>query len=225
MRKIFLTISTLLTINCFGQQWADYKIDNNLTIYIPDKFTVMDTMAQHIIRAQIDNALIMIQRIPNKGEGATNIQDKEELMKTYSGFQDGIIESQKGKLKSQEWIEKDSLLLNQFSYYAKMGDENQIRHCLALFLNEHWYAIQFWEVKSMTNEMTNLRETLFSSIKVPPRQSLKNQMSYSVEGSRGYNIGFLIGKTVGYILMLGILVLLIRWISRKATRKSANAQQ
>jgi len=140
MNRISTTILILISINSFGQQWTDYKIDSNLTVQIPENFEVMDTLGQHIIRARVDNALIMIQRIPNKGEQVTNIQDKSDLIENYKGFQNGIIESQKGKLKNQEIIEKDGLQLIRFSYYATMGEEKQIRHCLGVFINESWYA-------------------------------------------------------------------------------------
>jgi hypothetical protein len=225
VNRVLIIILTVISVSSFGQQWSDYKVDESLTVYMPDRFEVMDTLGQHIIRAQIDNALIMIQRIPNKGEQATNIQDKSELIENYKEFQKGIIESQKGKLKNQQIIDKDGLQLIQFSYYATMGEEKQVRHCLGVFINESWYAVQFWEVEAMANELTKVREQFFSSVKLPAGQSLKNQMSNSIEGSRSYNLGFLIGKTLGYILMLGIIASLVIWISKKVKRKSTNAQQ
>lgn len=226
MKKKILMISfTLLAINCLGQKWTDYEIDDNLTVHIPENYEVMDTLGQLIIRAQIDNALIMIQRIPNEGEGATNIQNKDELIDNYEGFQNGFIESQNGKLMNQQSVERDGLQLTKFKYYATMGEEKQIRYCLAIFVNEYWYAIQFWGVEAMSDQLTKDREMLFSSIRFPPGQSLKNQLSNSIEGSRSYNIGFLIGKALGYILMFGIIVSLIIWISKKRGRKTKNAQQ
>src|SRR5262245_41583072 len=128
MNRILIIILTIISTISFGQQWGDYKVDENLTVYIPDNFEVMDTLSQRIISVQIDNALIMVQKIPNKGEHTTNIQSKRELIENYKGFQNGMIESQNGKLRDQEIIEKDGLQLIQFSYYATMGEEKQIRH-------------------------------------------------------------------------------------------------
>lgn len=225
MNRVLIIILTAISISSFGQEWSEYKVDENLTVYIPDRFEVMDTLGQHIVRAQIDNALIMIQRISNKGEQVTNIQDKNELIENYRGFQKGIIESQKGKLKNQEIIEKDGLQLIQFSYYATMGKEKQIRHCLVVFINENWYAVQFWEVETMTDVLTEEREKLFSSVKLPAGQSLKNQLSNSIEGSRSYNLGVVMGETLGYILIFGIVASLVIWISKKVKKKSTNARQ
>lgn len=224
MHKILLAILIFISINSIGQQWSDYKFDGNLTVQIPEKFEIMDTLGQHIVRAQIDNALVMIQRIPNKGDHATDIRDKNELHDNYKGFQNGFIGSQEGKIKDHEIIEKDGLQLIQFSYYATMGEEKQLRHCMTVFVNENWYAIQFWEVESMTDELTKDREQLFSSIKFPAGMGLKNQMSNSIGRSTSYNLGYFIGKNLGYILMMMIVVSTVVWISRKVKRQSTNAQ-
>jgi hypothetical protein len=219
MRKAVLTIFTLLSLNCFGQKWTEYKMDSNLTVNIPENFEIIDTLGQRIVRAQIDNGLIMIQRIPNKGETATSIQNKEELIKNYTGFQKGVVRSQNGKLLNQDFIEKDGLQVTQFSYSATMGEELQVRHCLTVFLNENWYTINFWELEALTNEMKNDRDKLFSSIKFLVGQSFKNQLSNSVEGSRGYKVGFLAGKIMGYALMIAIAVSIIIWVSKRAKKR------
>jgi hypothetical protein len=215
MKGIVFTISILLVINGFGQGWVDYKVDDNLSVNIPDDFEVIDTLGQHVIKAQIANALIMIQRIPNNGKTVTNIQDEKELKDAYIGFQKGFTKSQKGKILHQEFIEKDGLLLSRFACNATMGEEKQIRHCVVIFIKEHWYAIQFWEVESMTIELTKEREMLFSSIKLPTDLGLASQMSNSTEGSAAYKAGVLFGVLLGYTLIIGFVVWLIFWIFKK----------
>ena len=228
MRRILLTLLTLLAIDGFGQTWIDYKVDDNLTVSIPDNFTVMDTLGQTIIRSSIDNALVMIQRIPNKGETAAVIQFEENLIKAYEGFQNGIIRSQKGKLKSQQWIEKSRVQLNEFSYYASQGEEKQIRHCLALFINNYWYAIQFWEVESMTDELAAEREKLFSSIRLPEGVSRENQTSNGdvklIVDRRlsAYQVGYYGAMFLGFNLIVGFVVGAVLVILKIARRKKTS---
>lgn len=225
MKKILLLGFTILSIQCFGQEWTDYKIDDNLTVQIPENFEVIDTLGQTIIKALIDNALIMVQRIPNKGEGATNIQNKEELLENYTGFQEGFVESQDGELISQQSVEQDGLQLTKFEFYANMGEERHIRRCLTVFLNDYWYTIQFWEVEAMSDELTKEREMLFSSLRFKAGLSLDNQMSDSVEGSRAYRFGYIFGKAIGYIFIVAIILAVIIWISKMSRRKSTEAKQ
>lgn len=218
MNKILCTVLTLLSVNCFAQEWADYKVDDNLTVYIPDDFDIIDTLDQHIIRAQIDNALIMIQRIPNEGKLGTNVRSKDELIENYVGFNKGMVESQAGTMIGQKFIEKNGLHLTQFDYHASMGEEKQIRHCLTIFVNENWYAIQFWEVEEMTDALAKDREMLFSSIKFPDELSLEDQMSY-------YKVGYQAGQILVYLAMIGIVVLVVVLISKRTNRKSTSVQR
>ncbi len=223
MRRILFTLLTLLAIDGFGQTWIDYMMDDNLTISVPENFELIDTLGQRIIRAPIDNALIMIQRIQNKGEGATVVHFAEDLTKAYEEFQNGFIRSQKGELKSQRWIEKDRVQFNEFSYYATWGEEKQLRHCMALFINDNWYVIQFWELESMTDELAAERERLFSSIKLPAGVSRENQTSNggNANGEQqtsacqvGYFWGIILFLNFAGGLIVGVVLLILK-ITRK----------
>jgi hypothetical protein len=223
MRKILITILTLTTINAFGQQWADYSVDSTLTLLIPNNYQIVDTLGQRVITAQIDNGVILVSVLSNKGQTAFNVQNEKELIDAYNEFQKGMIDSHKGQLIKKEIVEKSGLKLTRFSYSVTIGSERQIRHCMAIFVNEKTYAINFWELESMTNEMKTEREKLFSSLKLPTGLELQNQMSYSIEGSRAYHLGHLFGQVFIYVLMLGLFISFIIWVSKKVSRKSTNA--
>jgi hypothetical protein len=215
MQRTFFTLFTVLSLNCFGQEWMDYTFDENLTIKIPENYVIIDTVGQHIVRAQIDNALIMIQRISNKGEHAVNISNKADLIESYEGFQKGFMNSQDVKLLKQNVEERDGLQVCQFSCSATMGEERQIRHILVAFLNEHWYAIQFWEVEALSNDLRSERMKLFSSVRFAFGLSLENQLSYSLEASQSYRLGYLLGKYIWFLLLAGGVVGLIIWLARR----------
>lgn len=225
MRKIILAFLTLLATQGFAQEWIDYMVDDNLTISLPANFTLMDTLGQRVMHARIDNALIMVQRIPNKGEEAVVVQFEADLIKAYEEFQNGIIRSQNGKLKSQEWVEISRVQLNKFSYQATMGEEKQLRHCLTLFINDYWYAIQFWEVESMTGDLASEREKLFTSVKLREGVSRENQTSdgngnESTASAYYYVAIFIVVNVI--VGIIGVVVLLILKIAR---RKKTNSQR
>jgi hypothetical protein len=139
----------------------------------------------------------MIQTLKNAGQTATNIQSKDELIKNYKEFQKGLVGAQHGKLLTQKMVTKDGLYMTEFSFTASANEEKQIRHFLTVFFNETWYTISFWEVSAMSPELKGDREKLFSSVKFPAGSSLKNQLSYSVEGSVAYKSGYIIGRLLG----------------------------
>jgi hypothetical protein len=225
MKKILIIFLTLLATYGFGQTWVEYKVDDNLTVKIPDNFQMNDTLGQHIIQARLTNALIMIQRIPNGGE--TVVQFSEDLTKAYEEFQTGILTSHKGKLKSQRWIENSRVQLNEFSYYATFGEEKQIRHCQVLFLNDYWYAIQFWEVESMTYELAADRELLYSSITLPKDVSRENQTSTGGPNRRNlgnataYQAGYFGAMILGVNLIAGLIIWAFVTIKKIARKKKS----
>jgi hypothetical protein len=223
MRKILLTIFTLLALNSFGQNWDDYKFDDNLTIALPENSEIIDTLGQHIVKAVIDNAIIMIQRLPNKGATATNIRDKKELKERYEEFQEGAVKAQAATLIKQRVSEKDGLMMIRFSCKASMGEEKQIRHFLVVFVNENWYTINFWEVETVTNELKADRDRLFASVKFAPGLGLKNQMSSVLEGSRVYRLGLAAGSILASGMFIGVLVAVIIWLTRR-NRRTNNAR-
>jgi len=225
MNGLLIAILTIISISSFGQQWTAYRVDSVLTVTIPDNYQVRDTLGQRAITARIDNGLVLISVHPNTGQTAICVQNEKELIDFYKKMREGFIRSQSGQFIEEKIIDNGGLKLIRFSFHATMGEEKQIRHCVSVFVNERTYTINFWEVESLTNEMTADRDKLFSSLKFPENIGLKNQMSFSIGGASSYNIGYLVGIILGYGLTIGLLVALVWWISKRGKKKSANAQQ
>ena len=106
MKKIFTIALTFIAITCCGQQWIDYRLDSTMTVVIPDNYRVVDTMGLRVITAQSDNGLVLVTKLANKGHIAINVQNETELIKSYTGFQEGLIGSHKGTLIESEIIDR-----------------------------------------------------------------------------------------------------------------------
>ena len=215
MKKIILMLFALQTISCFGQKWTDLIVDDNLTISIPENYQITDTLGQRLIMVQVDNGLIQISRLPNKGNIATKIPNETVLNEFYQGLQKGIVNSSKGELLSSENPVLNKLILIKFSYRVKIGNELQIHDCLGLFLNDNTYLIQFWHLETMTDELKKVRDKVFSSLKTSSTFTLKNQLTDSKENSASFNKGYILGKFLGPIILIGIFVYFIFWINKK----------
>jgi hypothetical protein len=226
MKKIILMLFALQTISCFGQKWTDLIVDDNLTISIPENYQITDTLGQRIIMVQVDNGLIQISRLPNKGNIATKIPNETVLNEFYQGLQKGIVNSSKGELLSSESPVLNKLKLIKFSYRVKIGNELQIHDCLGLFLNDNTYLIQFWHLETMTDELKKVRDKVFSSLKTSSTFTLKNQLTDSKENSASFNKGYILGKFLGPIIIIGIFVYFIFWLNkRKKKAIHINEQQ
>ena len=219
MRIVLFTFLTLLSTNCFGQQLHKYQVDSTMTVSIPDGYTISDTMGMKVITSQFDYGLIMVMVMPNKGKTEINVQDEEGLIKAYKGFVTGAVNAQKGQLIKQEIIEKNGLKCMRFSFKAAMGSEKQIRHSLAIFVNNNIYALNFWKLESMTNEVedeiADLRERFFASLILPTNLTIKDQLNGTYEDSIKDDRAYVLGELIGYGFMLALLILGIVWISKK----------
>jgi hypothetical protein len=220
MKNIITVLLAMVAFRCPAQEWSKYKFDDNLTLTIPKRFTMIDTMGQHLVRALIDNGMIIVQRLPNKGTTAIQIKNKEDLQKQYTEFQEGMLSSQQGTLVEQRFSEIDGLFVSRFSCKAMMGVENQLRYFLLIFLNENWYVVQFWEVESLDGELKSDRDELFSSVEFASGATINNQLSNAAEGSLAYRVGYVAGSILMIVLFVLAIVFAARQLAKRLNKKN-----
>ena len=218
MRHFLLLALSLLTTTAFAQNWKEYIIDNNLTLNFPENYTITDTMDQKVIMAQLDYGLVMITTMENKGQYEIAVTDENDLRDEYKTFRKGILRSARGRLIAEGPLKKDGVTFWNFSYSAKMGDVKQTRYCQILLLNKHIYTINFWEAKDKSQEMSPLREKLFSSVLVPKGLGLQNQLNLIDEKTSANRIRKQISNLTIKLLFGTALVLLVLWFWRKGKK-------
>ncbi|MFN7495559.1 MAG: hypothetical protein ACK5RG_21745 [Cyclobacteriaceae bacterium] len=214
-------IISMVSITCYGQEWASYQVDSMLTVSLPGNIEEMDSLGQRLISAYVDNGIIFINVRKNEGELAFNMSNEKELLACYKGFQRGYTKSITSKMIKQEIIDQHGLKLSRFSCRAMMGDEVQLRHCLCVFLKGKVYSINFWELESATNEMTEVREKFFASVILPIGLTIEDQFNDRVEGSLAYKVGYYVGYIGVLILFLGGIVGVIVWVVRRNQKKQS----
>lgn len=209
MSKYLLIALTFASTTCFGQQWIDHQVDSLLTVSVPDNFEVV-TRQPLVIKGQVDYGLIMVSVLENKGELSINLQDEDDLTDGYTGFVKGMINAQRGELIADEIVNIDGLKVLKLSFKTSVDGEAQIRHCQALFLSGKIYAFYFWELESMTTEMTSTRKTFFfESIKLLPSLTMEDQFTHSLESSYTYKAGLIVGYVLGAGLVIAVIALVI----------------
>jgi hypothetical protein len=226
MGNLLIGICSLFAVNSFAQEWIEYQIDSTLTVTIPEHYQLIDTLGQRIVRAQIYNGLILISKVPNDGKTAVSIKTKKQLLDFYEGLRGGYIGSQHGEAISDQIIEEGGLVFARFSCRATMGDETQIRHCEAILLNGNVYAFNFWELESITEQVSASRGEFYASIKFNAKLTIQNQMSNAAgSDALAFNVGYLLGQIFVYGMITGLVVLLITRLARKKRAKSAKVRQ
>lgn len=216
MKEILVILFIVVSGIIYAQEWAPYEVDENLTVTIPADFIVNDTLDQRIIYAYLDNAVVLVQRMENKGKTAQKIHNKKNLLDAYSAFEKDFIGTQYGVLVERRPMEIGTFQLIHFSYVAEANGQMELRHCRTIFLNEFWYIIQFWEIQSKSREFTPEREKLFSSIKLPSGQGLTHQFSDPVmPATPGEKFGYAIATlfvlgVIGAVITLVVVLIYVR---------------
>jgi len=219
MKRVFLVVFTIISMHAFAQNWTDYRIDSTVSLMLPDNYKVIDTLGQRLITAQVENGLIILGIQPNVGKNTFHIENDDDLIKAYKGFEKGYIGELNGQLVTEEIIETSGLKMTRFLYRAAVQDEQQLRHCLTVFVNEKMYSFDFWEPESMTKEAEADRNKLFSSLKFIPNLGPNNQITNKANEDRAYNQGLLMGKITALVLV----VVVVLWSVRRGKKKKANA--
>jgi hypothetical protein len=219
MKNILLTLFIAISINSFGQEWTDYQVDSVLTLKLPDNYKIIDTLGVKVITAAIENAVVSVSILQNAGENALSIKDEKELLRWYEGFKKGYIKTNHGQLIKDQIIEASGLKMIRFSFQAETAGEKQLRHCIAVIVNDKTYAINFTEVESLSGEMAKTRDLVFSSMKFSNGLGLNNQLSTKGSDERAYNQGLLLGK-----ITVGLVIALVVGLSTRRKKKKANAQ-
>lgn len=219
MKYISLVIFSLLATSAFAQNWKEYIIDNNLTLNFPENYTITDTMSQKVIMAQLDYGLVMVTAMENKDQYEIAVTDENDLRDEYKELRKGMLRQAKGKLIAEGPLKKNGLLFWNFSYSARMGDTKQTRYCQILLLNKHIYTINFWESAEKSQEMTPLREKIFSSVMVPKGVGLQNQLNMIDDKTASGRVGKLISNLTVKLLFGTAIILLLVWVSRKVKKQ------
>lgn len=219
MKTLLCSLLIIYNIQAQAQEWVDYQVDSVLTVSLPDNYFTMDTLGQHLALAQVENGLVMITSFQNKGDSAINASSESELLEAYVGFRKGFVNSQQGEFVEEKIVDIKGLKFARFSMRATTEGEVQLRHCLAGFISEKTYALSFWEVESMSQAMTPVREKFFSSVKLAPGLTLQNQLNTSLEATPAYKLGYKLGKAFSYLAIASLIIVMVIVVRKLVTKK------
>jgi len=223
MKNLLATLLTLAALTSAGQDWIDYKFDENLTVAVPNNLKVVDKNGQHLINGVIGNAdaMVMVQTIPNIGQNAALITDRDDLIEQYKRYAEGV-GKKVGSLMTREFLELDKLTAMRISLSETPSDRNYVRHYVVVLLKEKWYLIQFWELEGLGETLQNERDKFFTSVRFTPGLRLTHQLSFGTGKSLSYEAGQLIRELLFYLLVFGGIICSVVVIVVRRNRRNKN---
>ncbi|MFY0592316.1 hypothetical protein [Roseivirga sp.] len=220
MAFLFAVLFTLQT-NQVSLSWQQVSINEDLSVELPENHEIIDTLGQVIYVAESQYSIITLSSMPEfslPDSESISLRSIEELKEFYDGLEKGTINSKKGKIISSNDILLDSLTARIFQADYPNGETmlNQV-----IVIQDHVY---FASVRFATENLDYSKEEadrFFKSFQLNVKT--KNQLKeVSTENSAAYNVGYFIGKYIGY-LMIPILLICIIVFLKKARKKRAKA--
>ena len=228
MKKIIIiTTLVLLTtlVNSQDSLWQTKKIDENLTISLPNTVEQIDT--SYIQNGKKIKFKIFAARTEFSGIGVTvsnehnvNIDNKETLLKALSEIAKGAIKSLQAK--GLKCVASDTLIQNIPCKKLKCeGELNEIPMNIlhyTLLVNDKVYIMQAAFVPEFAPGALSELDRLLGSVHFEAK-SIKELQFESKALSDGYKVGYVIGMLIIPAL---IICLIIYFVRKGQQRKKIN---
>jgi len=163
MKQKFLITFILLSLNIFSQNLVKYKIDENVSVRIPEGFEELESSGQMFARGFIGNAIVLVSKSSEEYSGVKPENDSQ-LLEYYEGLKNGILKTPDGKLKKNDVIEINGLKSLKVSSNITIENEAKIFDTFIFLLKGITYSVQFIHSVEKDENFESEKQKIVSSI-------------------------------------------------------------
>jgi|TARA_B110000902_G_C14038928_1_gene487045 hypothetical protein len=211
----YLIALLLITNLTYSQEWSETKLNNFSSIEFPNKPEKSLQNADVYYTASDDYGvyLVMIRNLGNRKIS------ESEFPQFYEGFMKGALKSVKGELIKQNEFTTNGIIGNEMVYLANSNPQlPNLRHKRIFIANNNLISCEFWTNEDIEELALSNKEKFFNSISVSIKKGIETGKK---EMNSEYESGFIVGKIISYLLVIGLIVggiLLIRKLTRKKNK-------
>ncbi|MEO6818641.1 MAG: hypothetical protein ABI266_08135 [Ginsengibacter sp.] len=225
MKKSTLILSLFLFAFSYGiaQNTYEQNLENLAVIHFPAQPLTRDTLGQKVYSLATDKANYIVLIMNDKSDTKIELK-KNELDEFYTGTINGTLQASEGKLISKKDFTVDGLKGVEFEFTSdKNPNIPKLRFQRMIYTDKGVLAVNFWTNDDNKNILQR-KDDFFNSLKFNTKdQELKQYTSTAIssdrrENSSAYNLGFSIGKILGFLLIPGIIILIIVLVRNKNKR-------
>jgi hypothetical protein len=217
MKKLILIFGVLFSANSvFSQGYKPVKIDNSVTISMPQGYSVKDTLGQHIYSANTNFGYMMAMAEPN-AKNNQPLKKEKELNDVFTKY---ISEIQRQSPNSSAQSVRDTtvgtLKAKAFTLVTDDGTGNvQNRSFLLIYTTDATYTFEYAYPDIRKDMVKSEAKAYFSSIKLSPDLQRNDQYTDTRSSSSGLGANSVIG-IAGGILVVFIIIWLIFFRNRSS---------
>ena len=204
-------IITLLCITniCFSQEWSKTKLNDFSSIEFPFSPDKTESNAEVYFSSSDDLAAYLVTIHDFRVDP---IISKHEF---YEGIISGGLEAVNGKLLEKIEFEYKNLKGFEIKYLANSNPQlPDLRYKRLLYINNHLISYEFLTFKENEQLVTINKEKFFNSFSATVNEVNEPEIKRNI----AYERGIIIGKVIGFLFVLGIIIglfMLIRYLIRK----------
>mgnify|MGYP003648271952 CR=1 FL=1 len=211
----YLIALLLITNLTYSQEWSETKLNDFSSIKFPNKpeKTIQNTDIYYSASDDYGVYLVMIRNLGNRKIS------ESELPEFYEGFMNGALKSVSGELIKQNDFKTNGINGNEMIYLANSNPQlPNLRHKRIFIANNNLISCEFWTNKDIEQLASINKEKFFNSISVSIKKGIETKKK---ETNSEYESGFLFGKIISFLLIIGLIIggiLLIRKLTRKKNK-------
>lgn len=211
----YLIALLLITNLSYSQEWSKTKLNDFSSIDFPSPPNKSESNGGLYFTAQDSTGVYMVMV---KDLGSPKITESE-LPKFYQGVISGALKSVNGELIKQNEFQSNGIKGMEMLYMANSNPQlPNLRDKRIIVANNSIISYEFWTNKEIEQLASINKERFFNSISV---STAKVDEPENKETNSAYESGFMIGKVVFYLFLIGLIIggiLLIRKLTKKKNK-------
>ncbi|WJJ97870.1 hypothetical protein [Algibacter luteus] len=210
-----LIILLLITNFCFSQEWSKTELTDFASIEFPISPEKTNSNGSIYYSTSDDIGVYMVTI---KDLGNPKITESR-LPEFYQGVISGALESVNGELLEKKEFQLNEIKGMELSYIANSNPQlPNLRHKRILVVNNNFISYEFWTFKENKQLASINKDKFLNSISISAEKVIEPKKK---ETNSTYESGFIFGKIISYLLIIGLIIggiLLLRKLTRKKNK-------
>ncbi|MBB3125304.1 hypothetical protein FHS04_002860 [Mesoflavibacter sabulilitoris] len=218
----YLIVILLISNLSFSQEWSKTRLNNLASIEFPNTPDKTNKNGG-VYYSTSDDIGVYVVVIKNIGKPEMT---ESGLPEFYEGVTSGTLAATEGDLLEKSEFQLDGIKGVEISYLANYNPQlPNLRYRRMLVVNNNLISFEFWTFEENEELASKNKDKFFNSIDVSNAKIAELKNPENEEENSAYESGFLIGKVVFYLFIIGLIIggiLLIRKLTNKAKTSGNN---
>ena len=212
MKKLIIFPAILLFVNTvFGQSLKTVKLDDLVSVSLPQAYTTKDTLGQKVLSANSQFGYMVAIKEPN-AKGNRPLKKEKDLNSVLKNYIKGI-QGQTGNGSAQNIRDTTVGALKAKAFTLRTDDGSgtiQLRNFVLIYTQEATYTLEYVYSDARQDVVKDEQKAFFGSIKLSPQLQRNDQYTDTTSSASGIGTKIMIEIAGGILLIIAIVWLIVK---------------